>query len=499
MSRRLVIGCVVLAACGGDASVAPVNDRAASSITLAPVAPTLRVGATTPMVATVRDRVGNVLRVPVRWTTSSPSIASVSGEGMVTAFSPGHTWLHARAGTVSDSTAITVEPDTDDTRRVARVVLDDTSSDWTEGEQRQLMASPRNAAGQILDGLAVTWRSTDTLVAQVDVLGRVTALRVGQARIVASVHGVEASTALRVTADYAHDLLISVPRMGAESALLRFDLQRMDLRAVHSTPAVLLSDLYVMQAVASPDGFRVAYVCMNPMMGDAALCMADRDGGNRRLIAYQFGNQLLAPTWSPDGLYLAFEHRGHHGRATPTTRIGIVRADGQEFRTLGLDLPGAQYAPAWSPTLSDGTTRLVFAHDADGLGASMSLWTMTPTGNDLRRLTTGAEGVDTEPTWSPDGRHVAFQRSASAAYGSLWTVDVATGAERLLYRALPTVQRSPSWSPDGKLIAFLSATPVAGLAPAWAVQTIWADGTRIAQRTNGQPIAFAPAWQRMRP
>src|SRR5262249_13983438 len=68
----------------------------------------------------------------------------------------------------------------------------------------------------------------------------------------------------------------------------------------------------------------------------------------------------------------------------------------------------------------------------------------------------GAPSFFYEPTWSPDGKRVAYTDKRR----ELWVVDVAGGAPRKIdvekyespFRAL-----SPVWSPDGKWLAYAKA------------------------------------------
>jgi Tol biopolymer transport system component len=66
------------------------------------------------------------------------------------------------------------------------------------------------------------------------------------------------------------------------------------------------------------------------------------------------------------------------------------------------------------------------------------------------------DGIDEvfHPTWSPDGRQIAFS-ALSGGYSDLWVIDVATGATRKLTDdAFADFQ--PSWSPDGQQLVFVS-------------------------------------------
>jgi hypothetical protein len=97
-------------------------------------------------------------------------------------------------------------------------------------------------------------------------------------------------------------------------------------------------------------------------------------------------------------------------------------------------------ARAASPGLNG---KIVFV---SGKGSDAALFTINPDGSGLTRLFP-ADGVpDTEPTWSPDGRHIAWIRN-----GAVWVADAdglgAQAAEESAYRF-----RAPVWAPDGRSI-----------------------------------------------
>jgi dipeptidyl aminopeptidase/acylaminoacyl peptidase len=94
-----------------------------------------------------------------------------------------------------------------------------------------------------------------------------------------------------------------------------------------------------------------------------------------------------------------------------------------------------------APNFSHDGKRIVFARTGVGI------LTMNLDGTGIRRLTTN--GRDSYPTWSPDGRQIAFVRPFKAA----WTVFVMSSsgaAERRLPKAPPSGR--PSWTAGGLLI-----------------------------------------------
>lgn len=97
-----------------------------------------------------------------------------------------------------------------------------------------------------------------------------------------------------------------------------------------------------------------------------------------------------------------------------------------------------------NPTLS--ATSIVFEFGTD-------LWSMPRDGGLARRLTTGA-GEETNPSFSPDGKWVAFTGDYDGN-PDVYVVSASGGApKRLTYHPYP--ETVCGWSPDGKSILFAS-------------------------------------------
>ena len=88
---------------------------------------------------------------------------------------------------------------------------------------------------------------------------------------------------------------------------------------------------------------------------------------------------------------------------------------------------------------------------------------MNADGGNIERLTKGPEN-DVYPTWSPDGKQIAFQRGVWEQKGDQWeckSCDIyvmnADGSDlKKLTEDPPFFYGMPSWSPDGTKIAFYS-------------------------------------------
>lgn len=152
--------------------------------------------------------------------------------------------------------------------------------------------------------------------------------------------------------------------------------------------------------------------------------------------------------------------------------------------------PRLQVSPSFSP---DGAS-VVYSADVEG---TPHLFVSTLDGDSERQLTNGEAG-EAQPSWSPDGKRIAF---TSVRKSGIWLIDV-SGGEPL---RLTTFGSRPSWSPDGTEIAFQSAedieygwTAYDALPPS----TIWiadvASKKTTALTGAAQPAGGhgAPSWRR---
>lgn len=156
-----------------------------TSVTLNKTELTLVVGDSETLIATVKP--DDATDKTVTWSTSDPAIAAVDNNGMVTAVKEGSVTIIAKAGEKEASCKVTIVATL---VPVSSISLDKTSVEIKEGESVVLIATvgPENATYK-----TVTWKSSEELVATVDVNGKVTAKKTGRAIITAQAGGLNAT------------------------------------------------------------------------------------------------------------------------------------------------------------------------------------------------------------------------------------------------------------------------------------------------------------------
>ena len=111
-------------------------------------------------------------------------------------------------------------------------------------------------------------------------------------------------------------------------------------------------------------------------------------------------------------------------------------------------MPGLNAAPSWSPV--DDQLTLVLSKDKNS-----EIYTLD-NNRQLRRLTRHFN-IDTSPTWSPDGKKIAFTSDRSGT-GSpqIYIMDAVQGdrggVKRISFGS--SYNDNPAWSPDGDKIAY---------------------------------------------
>ena len=241
--------------------------------------------------------------------------------------------------------------------------------------------------------------------------------------------------------------------------------------------------------------------------GSDGLYLIDASGGKPRKIAGTLPRDG-DPTWSPDGLRIAFD-RGGDDRD-----IWVMDADGSNQRRLTF-APGDDGWPQWAPH----GRAITFESDRDGDTAA---YVINLSRGQARRVARSAS----YPDWRPDGR-ITFQNSSDFDVESVrpygrgrrveaseddqerWNVRVSRDGERMVFtdgrdpalllstarldgsdskRVLRGTQDifNPAWSPDGQWSSFSM-----GAESRSEVYVVHTDGRDLTRLTTMAPRRMA--------
>jgi len=170
------------------------------------------------------------------------------------------------------------------------------------------------------------------------------------------------------------------------------------------------------------------------------LIVADYDGENEAIVM-ESSDPIMSPAWSPDSRRLAYvSFEGSKSAIyVQTLRTGnriMVSGD-----------PGINGAPAFSP---DGRKLVVTLGGVDG---NLDIYLLDLASKQKKRLTTH-RAIDTEGTWSPDGRYIYFT-SDRAGGPQIYRISANGGTpERVTFEG--SYNARPRLSPDGDKLAVLT-------------------------------------------
>lgn len=206
-----------------------------------------------------------------------------------------------------------------------------------------------------------------------------------------------------------------------------------------------------MQSAFSPDGNQIAFVWRGDKENNSNIYVRLVEGGNRVQITQNSGDNVN-PVWSPDGRTLAFYRSTLAGDAIfLTTALG-----GTERKLLNVWANrfsfGIHTWLHWSP---DGKWLVV--SDKEEAAEPFSLFLVNAETGEKQRLTTSPNSTigDCSPTFSPDGKTIAFVRVVSAVVGEVQLIPVQGGTPKQITFDGAGASNL-TWTKNGQEIVFSS-------------------------------------------
>ena len=221
----------------------------------------------------------------------------------------------------------------------------------------------------------------------------------------------------------------------------------------------------------------------------------------RALLVFMFdhwrGSQdKWDPVWSPDGDRIAFVswYDGDQNiYLMNTDGSSVTQLTSDPFRYFYIFRNADDKHPAWSP---DGK-QIAFVSGRNASLLSPQAWSdiyvMDADGRNVVRLTGNHENVTRDtvygyshPTWSPDGKRIAFMSKATIY---VMNADGSNPIKVARVNLYYPPSSSLSWSPDGEYIAFQDDDPYDS-----SIFTIRADGSDKKQLLRNFIVWAGPAW-----
>ena len=244
---------------------------------------------------------------------------------------------------------------------------------------------------------------------------------------------------------------------------------------------VLSSDRLAYEPALSPDGTMIAYVAEDE---DGRMDLfASRVVGGGRVRLTNDDARETRPRFSPDSERIVFARRRLDGLSSD---ICVVPALGGEVSVI---IRGGGH-----PTFSPDGRRVAFIRYATA--TQLVLSTALADGSDVKDLvwSSGQLPFLRAPAWSPDGRSIAFVQGSGGIAGEIWTVDVdKPGQPKRVSSDPPAVSSDdPTFSPDGRMIVHSSNR--GGATNVW---TLPVNGGTPMRLTNGAGPDEAPTTDRL--
>jgi Tol biopolymer transport system component len=210
------------------------------------------------------------------------------------------------------------------------------------------------------------------------------------------------------------------------------------------------------------------------------LVWVSRNGTEQPLAAP--ANSYLNPRVSPDGRRVAV---GIASQESQVWQYDLSRETLTRF-TFGGTVNGY---PSWTP---DGK-RIAFISNKEG--PLNIFWQLADGSGGLERLTT-SDDVQTPNSWSPDGKLLAFNEITPTTGIDVWVLQLSDRKAQPILQT-PFNESVPAFSPDGRWLAYISdesgryevyVQPYPGPGGKWQIST--EGGTEPVWNTNGRELFY---------
>ncbi|MDO9340302.1 MAG: tetratricopeptide repeat protein [Bacteroidales bacterium] len=249
--------------------------------------------------------------------------------------------------------------------------------------------------------------------------------------------------------------LYTLPSKGGQAAIILPDCYTLQPRYSHNGKQIY----YTTPPIEGDNKFyRLSLASVSSVGGVGNFLPKNEEGKNVHSLSYQGGNRV-----SPDGKWIISAAwtptDTSSGIQFPRTRIWKIAVDGSESiqitKTQGVF---ADLCPSWSP---DGKkvafVRIKLEDGMDPFGSEAGIYIINSSGGEPDLLTSLSGKYVLSPVWSPDGKMIAYLtgEQPSRSNPTMNVINVSTGESRVIGKVPAAhVNIELAWSPDSKRIAF---------------------------------------------
>jgi len=243
----------------------------------------------------------------------------------------------------------------------------------------------------------------------------------------------------------------------------------------------------------SPDGSKIVFLSLEKDHMKGGLYTINSDGTEVTKIAGQWGREhLFNPSWNPVDNRIV-------GHGMENNGLFLIDLDEDQTKRIQLTTQKSEM-PSWSP---DGKKIAYNVYNEDK--SFSSIWVMNADGSEKTRLTIEEDGFCTGPSFSYDGSKIVYLKGfTSYAPGlknrppnEIWAMNSDGSNKHMIYAPGDSSQviRERAWNKNNKIV-FSRHKLARGFPQIWTINSDGTNPQSILEPPDGLPITIYddPVW-----